>query len=197
MRFSQKEIKDLLKSWVAISIAFAIIISKSLGISLSSPQFSTPLIISAFTVGIAFLLHELGHKFVAQRYHFWAEFRSFDGMLVLAIAMSFLGFIFAAPGAVMIHGYYMTKEKNGRISAAGPLVNIILAIFFLSLFFMGINNLFIYYGVLINSWIALFNLIPIGNIDGKKILNWNKTVYTTMLIVGLILLFTSSLVTNI
>ena len=94
----------------------------------------------------------------------------------------------------MIHGYYMTKEKNGKISAAGPLVNLALALVFLTVFFSGINNLFIYYGAFINALIALFNMIPLGPLDGKKIIKWSKPVYYSMLTIGIIFLFTSSFI---
>ena len=97
----------------------------------------------------------------------------------------------------MINGYYMTKEKNGKISAAGPLVNLVLAILFIVLILAGINNLLTGYGAFINSLIALFNLIPFGNLDGKKILTWNKPVYATMVTLGIILFFVSSTLANI
>jgi Zn-dependent protease len=184
MKFSEREITDLLKAWVAITIAFSILLNRDI----FSPTFTKTLLISAFTVGTAFLLHELGHKYVAQRYKYWAEFRAFNFMLILAIFMSFLGFIFIAPGAVMIHGYYMSKEKNGKISMAGPLVNLILALFFIILLAFGIKNMLTHYGAMINAWIALFNMIPFGNIDGRKILNWNRNIYLSMLASGFILL---------
>ncbi|MDP6648058.1 MAG: hypothetical protein QGH34_01545, partial [Candidatus Woesearchaeota archaeon] len=69
---SEKEIKDILKAWIVISAAFAILLSDSI----FSSDFYAKFIISSLTVGIGFLLHELGHKFVAQRYGCFAEFRS-------------------------------------------------------------------------------------------------------------------------
>lgn len=175
---SETEIKDLLKAWIAISIAFAIALSSSV----FSADFYTKFIIASLTVGIGFLFHEMGHKIVAQRYGCFAEFRSFDNMLLLAIAMSFFGFIFAAPGAVMITGR-VNKTKNGRISAAGPAVNLALALLFLALIFVQLPDLFkpiAYYGFLINSWLALFNMIPFWLFDGYKILKWNKLVYASI-----------------
>jgi len=47
-------------------------------------SFIIALFISLFTLGIGFLLHELAHKFVAQRYGCFAEFRSFDGVEITA-----------------------------------------------------------------------------------------------------------------
>ena len=178
IKTSHKEITDILKAWIAVSIAFGILLSSSLS------DFYFKFIIASLTVGIGFLFHELGHKIVAQRYGCFAEFRSFDKMLLLAIAMSFFGFVFAAPGAVMISGR-VTASRNGKISAAGPLVNIMLSLIFLGLSFLALPKLFkevALYGFIINSWLALFNMIPVGMFDGSKILRWNKAVYG--LIVG-------------
>jgi len=172
---SRIEIRDILKAWVAVSIAFGIVLSTSF------PDFFQKFIIAALTVGIGFLLHELGHKLVAQKYGCFAEFRSFDNMLVLAIAMSFFGFVFAAPGAVMISGRVNTR-KNGIISAAGPLVNLGLALAFLPLFLISSKffHMLALYGFVINSWLALFNMIPVWMFDGRKIWKWNKAAYFAM-----------------
>ncbi len=149
--------------------------------------FYTKFIIASLTVGIGFLLHEMGHKVVAQRYGCFAEFRSFDNMLLLAIAMSFFGVVFAAPGAVMISGH-VNKSRNGKISAAGPIVNLVLALVFLALFFMQPSNLYkslAYYGFVINSWLALFNMVPFWLFDGYKILKWSKLVYSCIVAAAL------------
>ncbi len=180
---SSTEIFDLLKAWIALSIAFGIILTKIYGGAASTTDFLLYLSLSGFTVGTAFVLHEMGHKIMAQRYGYVAEFRSFDFMLLLAIAMSFLGFVIAAPGAVMIGGKKMVVDKYGKISAAGPMMNIILATFFgIALLITGIKAL--QYGFLINSFIALFNMLPFGNFDGKKILKWNRAVYAVMVFVS-------------
>jgi len=185
---SEKEIKDIIKAWLAISAAFGIVLSSSLS------GFYINVVIAALTVGVGFLLHELGHKFVAQRYGCFAEFRSFDNMLLLAIAMSFFGFVFAAPGAVMISGR-INKRKNGIISAAGPLVNIALAIMFLALSFAGLPTIFklvASYGFMINSWLALFNMLPFWLFDGSKVWAWSKTAYALIAASAFALVFAGS-----
>lgn len=186
-RFSEIEIRDLAKGWGIISLAFGIVLT---GVSnLASTMFLINIALSGFTVGTAFILHELGHKFVAQRYGYVAEFRSFDQMLLFALLMSFFGFVFAAPGAVMIAGNPGLR-KNGIISATGPFVNIVLSIMFFAGFF-AFPNLVFRYGLLINAWIALFNMIPLGPFDGKKILHWDKRIYGVMVGVSLVLVFFS------
>lgn len=189
---SETELKDILKAWVAISIAFAIALS-----SRTLADFYAKFIIASMTVGIGFLLHELGHKVTAQKYGCFAEFRSFDNMLVLAIAMSFFGFIFAAPGAVMISGRVNSK-KNGIISAAGPVVNLILGLIFLILTFLPLPSLFkpvAYYGFVINSWLALFNMIPLWLFDGYKIFKWNRAAYGFIAAIALIFMLAQNFIT--
>jgi Zn-dependent protease len=187
IKFSKIELQDLAKAWIAISVAFAIVLSGGL----LSEMFFMNIILAAVTVGIGFLLHELGHKIVAQRYGCFAEFRADNFMLMIAVLTSFLGVIFAAPGAVMIAGR-VSKERNGKISVAGPLVNIVLALLFLPLPFI-FQNGFLYsigvFGFFVNSWLALFNLLPFWILDGKKVLAWSKPVYFVTLAIAIGLLF--------
>jgi len=181
---SKKELNDMLKAWIAISAAFAIAITGSF----NSPGFYLKFISAAFTVGLGFLLHEIGHKIMAQKYGCFAEFRSFDNMLVLALLMSFFGFIFAAPGAVMIAGK-VTRRKNGMISAAGPAVNLVLSLIFLGIFFMPAPDfvkLGAYYGFIVNAWLALFNMIPFWLFDGRKIWEWSRPVYFSITAIAVI-----------
>lgn len=196
VRFSSIEIRDLVKAWFAISLAFAIA-----GTGLNFPMLIVSFIVSAIVVGTAFLFHELAHKFVAQRYKCWAEFRSFDQMLLLAVFMSFFGFVFAAPGAVFISGR-VNRKQNGRISAAGTSANLILALIFLLILvvlpIININVAMIKtiasYGFWVNSFLAFFNLLPFGMFDGVKVLRWNKFVYGFMIFVSLIFLTLSMMV---
>lgn len=182
MVFSDTEIKELLKAWAAISVAFAI---ASNGSSLFDPKM---LSLSALTVGLGFLVHEMGHKLVAQRFGYPAEFRAFDTMLILAILLSFTGFVFAMPGAVFIAGL-PTNEENGRISVAGPGASILLALFFLALS-IPFNSVPIFtHGFAINSWWAFFNLLPFPNFDGPKIFRWNKAVYGAMAVTAFLFSF--------
>ena len=82
-------------------------------------------------VGAGFLLHEIGHKFVSMKYGYWAEFKLWPLGLVIALVTAFLGFVFAAPGAVNTYADHMNDEINGRIAIAGPMTNMGLALVFI------------------------------------------------------------------
>ena len=171
--FSSVALFVLLLSWLAISLAFAIVLCMR-----EWTRLPVMFLISLVVVGVAFLFHEMGHKVMAQHYGLFAEFRAFKEMLLAALAMSYFGFVFAAPGAVMILGR-VAKDKFGRIAFAGPLVNFVFAFLFLVLswFSSGFLLTLLSYGFVINAWIGVFNLIPFGQFDGKKILSWSRWVY--------------------
>lgn len=187
MRYSEREVVDLAKAWGAISLAFAIMFAGGAPgvIGSSWESFAVVLLVSAFTAGIGFLVHELAHKYVAQRYRHAAEFRSFDGGLLLALGLSLFGFIFAAPGAVMISGY-VHKRENGIISMAGPLSNLVLVLVFAPLLVVPYLGVVGALGIIINAWLGLFNLLPFGSFDGSKILAWNRVVYAALVLFAIV-----------
>lgn len=186
MKFSKIEIQHLLRAWILVSLAFAIAFS---GFGIDA-KFGIAVLFSAVTAGIGFLGHELMHKYVAQKYGCWAEFRANDFMLGLMLLFSFLGFIFAAPGGVYITNRVTTK-KNGIISLAGPLTNIVLGVAFAAIAFAlpaGLKPLSSY-GMFINFFLAFFNMLPFPGIDGSKVWLWNKAVYIIVFVVSIVLAF--------
>lgn len=158
----KREIIDLTAAWAVLSVAFANL--------LGGLRFG-PLWMSFVVVGTGFLLHELAHRVVARQYGLGAYFKADYPMLGLAFLLSFTGFIFAAPGAVYTRGE-RTDEEDSHISAAGPITNIILALVFLL-----VPGQLGSYGFQINAWLALFNMIPAGGLDGQSVFRSNKVFY--------------------
>ncbi len=193
LKSSKKEVQDLFIAWIIISISFGIVLRPSSAIFSTTTTISV--FIAALTVGIGFLLHELAHKVVAQKFRCWAEFRANYSMLFFALIISFFGFVFAAPGAVIIFGQ-VTKRQNGIISIAGPLTNIGLATVFLALKLAipstGFITMLFSTGFYVNSFLALFNMIPVSVFDGKKVYAWSKA-YFFMAGGAALLLFLTSL----
>ena len=145
--------------------------------------FLKTLIISLIAVATAFLFHELAHKIVAQKYGCWAEFRYWFPGLLLALISSFFGFIFAAPGAVYIRGN-ISREQNGKISAAGPFMNMIICticiLVFLLIDLSIVRNIALFVGIF-NIFLAGFNMLPFPPFDGSKVIKWNIGIYIGML----------------
>ena len=182
------EFKDIVKAWLAISIAFGILIyaeKKPFGFSMG---------VAAITVGLGFLCHELSHRYYARKFGKHAEFKANNMMLILAIVMSFLGFIIAAPGAVIISGF-VTRKEGGIIATAGPAANLVLAVLFLP--FVFVFPAIAYYGLMINAWLALFNLIPFLGFDGHKIVEWSKPAYFIMLGIAIVINVVQVILPNI
>lgn len=159
--FSGPEILQLVASTVVLATAFALPLSCSYffdtflvdcgepGIQWGTLLFPA-LPVALFIVVVAFVLHELAHKLVAQYYGLWAEFRASMWGLGLALVVSAtMGVVVASPGVVLImaepepragdhadpQSYAqalrkhrrIAKRQAGVISVAGPLVNITFA----------------------------------------------------------------------
>ena len=192
--FSTREVRDLLVAWAALGLAFTIFFAGG-GPNLLA-MVGLPLVVllgvSLLTAGVAFLLHELAHKVVAVNYGQVAEFRADYNMLFLAVMSALLGFIFAAPGAVHHRGYLNAKE-HGHIAIAGPVMNLVLAAVFLPVYLGGIGlNLGLLVllgqlGIIVNLFLAAFNLVPFGPLDGKTVIAWSKPAWVAafLLSVGL------------
>ena len=193
-RFSRTEITHLIISMVVLTIAFSLALTNNSLITGFGNFNILPfgLFMSFLGILTAFFFHELSHKFMAQKYGLWSEFRMFPNGLLLAIFLAvFTGFVFAAPGAVMFRGDSRTFE-TGRIAAAGPLANILIAAITLPLY------LYVFYEAsligqivgficLINAFLATFNLLPFGPLDGRKIIRWNVNVWIMLFIIAIVL----------
>lgn len=173
LRFSQKELEHIL---IGAVLVMAVGISITLGIS-------TDLTI-ALVLGIlftaSFLLHEMAHKVAAQRYGLWAEFRLTTwGALITLISIFSPIFKLISPGAVMISGSFVDKRIMGKTAMAGPTTNILLAAIFGATAILTTNpvRLVLLYSAYINGFLAAFNLIPFGIIDGYKIFTWNRLAW--------------------
>jgi Zn-dependent protease len=137
----------------------------------------------------AFLVHELAHKFLAQYYGSWAEFRAeMYGLIITAIsALPIMPFKFIAPGAVMVN--LGDRQKFGRVALIGPVTNLVMGFSFLLLsnLYSNSNGEYFAIGASFNGWIAMFNLIPMGVLDGQKIFDWNKIVWGISMAAAMVL----------
>ncbi len=187
-----REIIHLVTSLIVLTIAF------------TYPSLSPErLVIVAFGAGTGFLLHELAHKFTAQKYGYAAAYEASAFGLIMALGLSFItngNFVFAAPGAVMIREkrypeYYSDPVKSARefayISISGAVVNLILAAsFFITSSFVipsSLEYVVLRTGTFINVFLAGFNMIPFGPLDGAKVWRYNPVLWGMVGIPAIIL----------
>jgi Zn-dependent protease len=141
----------------------------------------------------SFLAHEIGHKIMGQKNGLWAEFRLTTWGSVLTLISVFLPFKMISPGAMMLAG-----QPNGdeivKISIAGPAINLIFSTALLGVAVALPPSSFVtmlFFAAYINAFMAVFNLIPIGILDGYKIFSFNKKLWALAFVPSAILaLFT-------
>lgn len=188
LSFSDRELIDLAIAWITLSVAFALLLNPPAAGRFAIEPFVLTTALSFVTVGVGFLAHELAHKVVAVEKGQLAEFRANYRMLFLAIMSALIGFLFAAPGAVYHRGR-ITVRENAMIALAGPVTNLILAVLFFPLMiFPNLLGVVGHMGVLINLFLAAFNMLPFGPLDGNSVSDWNRGVFAVVFGVSLLAL---------
>ena len=190
-RFSQVELKHL-------SIGTLLFTAVMVSLLVFSFSILTIILLVIFTAPM-FFLHEIGHKINAQKFQLWAEFR-LDPQGVLLTAVSIIPFFpikFIAPGDVMIRANdYSEVPAMGKVAGYGPAINILLGGLYLIV--AGISVLIsvftpydlsllfevFFYASGFGFFLGLFNMIPFGPLDGRKVKYWNDTVFWILIIVA-------------
>ena len=158
--------------------------------------------IVAASVSLAFLPHELMHRYIARKMGCFSRFvlDPFGLMLTLATAIPFIPFKIIIPGYVLISSHYydpITRKRIEGVSAiAGPLTNLVIALIGIVLLntvaLLRTNqylNIFLLYLIIVNAWIAFFNLLPVPPLDGSKIISWKPINWALLFTLSIILLF--------
>lgn len=158
------------------------------------PQLNLPNLLEIGLMAMAFLfsvvIHEVAHGYVALQngdptakimgrltLNPMPHLDPVGSILVpalLLLSRSGILFGWARPVPVNPLNYRHYRWGELTVSAAGPLSNLALATVFAFLLRLNLGNLGVvtlaYYGVRINLFLALFNLIPIPPLDGSHIL---------------------------
>ncbi|MCW8877786.1 MAG: site-2 protease family protein [Kangiellaceae bacterium] len=174
------------------------------------------MIMIAVVISLSF--HEFGHAWTAK--YFGDNTAERMGRLTInpiahidpmgLLMVAFIGFGYAKPVPTDPRNFN-SHMASLWVSAAGPGMNLVLAFLAINLQVLGANGqieilggagpqIFLSYMAFINLILMLFNLLPIGPLDGHyilpyflsrdnaiKYLRWNEQ-YGTMLLMGLVLL---------
>jgi len=195
-RFSSTEIRDLVIASVLVILVGISIFGNSFGIINAISRIGVLIEIGLWwlvvgTIGMflaSFMAHEMAHKFVAQNYGMWSEFR----MTTMGYYLSAMAILFSLPifgtGVVYTSGTTNT-EHNGKSNLAGPLTNFVIAaaLTIISILMFAGGALFplgilLQYGVQLNAFLGLFNMIPIQPFDGATVRYWNSRVWIALTI---------------
>lgn len=214
-RFSLREGLHLLVSAAVVTFGMALVLGVRKGEVFEFPtgiesfdltNLGWYALLSAIAVVPAFFLHELAHKVLALKYGMFAEFQAnFFGLAGGLLLTLLAKFLFLVPGAVNIYpplaldanGHLIEKPVSRRdagvISIVGPMVNLaIAALFILARLVLqpipvaGFGDFFELVSFL-NLILAAFNMLPIGPLDGRKVMRWSVVWFVLMwvMIVGL------------
>jgi Zn-dependent protease len=152
---------------------------------------------------LAFAPHELAHKIVAFTYGYAAKFKaSLLGILIMML-ISFItqgNFTTGYAGYVEIQAKRIEKDRLANIALAGPLTNILTG-----LLLAAINDilmptlllpamLYLRMGSVVCISIGIFNLLPIGMLDGQKVFSYSKRLWIASVILGVIVFCTVILI---
>ena len=196
---SVREVTALLSALLVLGVSF----SFQFFAFVTPVEFLEIFLLTLVVVGTGFLGHELAHKFTAERYGCWAEFKLWvygATMALLFAAVSQGQFVFAAPGAVYIasragfFGEGIDRKTNGIVSIVGPVVNVLVAAVFgialLATSMAGVQDIvigppnhqfrFLLGGVALNIWLGAFNMLPIFILDGQKVYTWDKKIWAAL-----------------
>lgn len=189
--FSKDEFKDIIISIAVITFIFAY-------------PYVEFVLLGFSVVAVAFLLHELAHRYLARRFGCSAKYKIWYEGIFFSLLFLLFGYKVIAPGAVVVYPYrfgrwghrvkHLTVSEMGIISVAGPLANLLLAIF--STFIPGYFNFISSFNVpfylrphIINAWLAFFNLIPVPPLDGSKVMRWKPWMWAFFFIISIVLVF--------
>ena len=188
-RFSRTEVRDISISAAVLSLAFMLMFATrkntfiltafEMTFGKGAMTYVGLFLACVGLVIVSFLLHEMGHKITAQKSGYWSEYRMFPAGLAFTLILSLAGFLFAAPGAVMIAGN-LDSKTNGRISIAGPAVNMVFAAIGMAGGILMNGSVWVvpfYLLASLNASLGLFNLLPIPPLDGSKVIKWNVGVW--------------------
>jgi Zn-dependent protease len=153
-----RELRELTLSALALALAFGIAFEGGLRAILEPSRLILAFFFALVGVSLGFILHELGHRFVARRFDYFAEYSMWREGLMLALVCSLFGFVFAA----LLNTFYPATVFS--------------------------------LGAWINTWLAIFNLIPLGPLDGAKIIRWDRGIWSSAIGAAIVLLVMQSVI---
>ncbi len=193
--FSQDEIRDLVLASIIIGFIAHIFIPFRMGI-----WYLNWLMASIVACG-SYAIHGLSQKIFAEKLKFKTEFKLNLMFAIGSLVISVLLWVLDIPLLILVVGgvsikkltsYEIgrtyqgtTKAEMGKIGFVGLATNIFLAVLFKIL--EPLSPVFTA-GVYLNLWLAMFNTLPLPQLDGLHVLAWSLIPWSILFSTELVLL---------
>jgi Zn-dependent protease len=142
-------------------------------------------------------VHELSHSRVAKVFGIDAPFRLWLPGFASSLLLTLIGIKVAIVGGASLAAYKFSRwgykgksptfRETGWIGGVGPLSNIALGALCGTIF--QATGIYIFsYMMTVNAWIALFNLVPIKDLDGGNVFFWKPSMWFLLVVLCVLLL---------
>ncbi|NQU78173.1 hypothetical protein HQ545_00220 [Candidatus Woesearchaeota archaeon] len=147
------------------------------------------LILNIFFVASAFLVHEIAHRTIATWMGYRSQYKSWLVGLVIGIVVVFISngrLFFLATGMLVITHlpahrlgkffYELNMKHLGWIAMSGPIANMLFAVL-LKIIYASTGIVLFHQAMMINIWIALFDMLPVPPFNGSKTFFGSRYIY--------------------
>lgn len=200
--------RALMLVWTGATVAFGLALT---GVHLLNPRFwerladtesrlgmlatlPSNILIPGVAFALALAARELTRRAVAARFDGYSQPCAGVSAVVIVALVGLLGWFAVAPLGSRWHSG-PTDQQRGQVALAGPCTNLALAL----IHFAGLSIIFVgrvrvpgwlaaygYAGFLMNAWLALCVLLPVGSFDGAYLRAWNQKNYWVVLSVAIV-----------
>ena len=153
---TSKELEDLVISALLLALAFGIALSGGIHAFFDPRSLLIVSLKAVVSVSLGFVLHEMGHRFVARRFDCFAQYTMWPIGLMLALALSLFGFIFAA----LFLGYFVDKYIRARNFLS--MFCLMLFANFCLIYIPGLIQLSLWLGLVKGETPGLYQLLTMG-----------------------------------
>jgi hypothetical protein len=192
IRDAKKTRLGLTHNEIIVALAGALLIGIASLIALREPFALNNIVLYVATGGVAITVHEMGHRFAAHHQDVKTEVKFWElGAVIMFFTGWFSGSVFAQPHRTIMEEAEETNHPVvGKISLAGPLVSLGLAVVTVPFLFIGGDISKIASVLLMMTLlVAVYHLMPFAPMDGKMIYHWDRRILIGVLVPLLIVYY--------